>query len=78
MDTKHRGKGSRQWNDLTTRQRTLALVMGSIQLSLAATAWADLAKRPATEVNGPKLAWTAIIAINFVGPVLYFIKGIRR
>lgn len=78
MDTKHHGKKSRKWSDLTGRQRTVTLVMGSIQLSLAATAWADLAKRPADQVNGPKLMWTAIIAINFIGPALYFLKGIRR
>ncbi|GAA1126518.1 PLDc N-terminal domain-containing protein [Arthrobacter flavus] len=78
MDTKHRGKKCRKWSDLTTRQQTVTLVLGSIQLSLAATAWADLAKRPAAQVNGPKLVWTAIIAINFIGPVLYFVKGIRR
>ena len=50
----------------------------SVQLSLAATAWADLARRPADEVNGSKATWAAVIAINFVGPVLYFTKGRRK
>ncbi|MBG6181815.1 PLDc N-terminal domain-containing protein [Arthrobacter sp. CAN_A1] len=78
MTTKSTGRKSRKWRDLTDRQKTLTLVMGSIQLSLAATAWADLAKRPPDQVNGPKLVWSAVIAINFFGPLLYFIKGIRR
>ncbi|NOJ58859.1 PLD nuclease N-terminal domain-containing protein [Arthrobacter sp. 260] len=78
MDKKLEGKKSRKWSDLSDRQKAMTLVMGSIQLSLAATAWTDLAKRPPEQVNGPKLAWTAIIAINFVGPVLYFVIGRRR
>lgn len=78
MDKKLKGKKSRKWSDLSDRQKAVTLVMGSIQLSLAATAWTDLAKRPPEQVNGPKLAWTAIIAINFVGPILYFVIGRRR
>ena len=78
MKRKPAGRKPRKWSDLSDRQKTLTLVMGSLQLSLAATAWADLAKRPPAQVNGPKLVWSAVIAINFFGPVLYFIKGIRR
>ncbi|MUN64291.1 hypothetical protein GMA12_14285 [Kocuria sediminis] len=72
-----RGRRTR-WEDLTPRQRTALLTLATVQVSLAATAWADLALRPAEEVNGGKGAWAAIIAINFVGPVLYFRYGIRR
>jgi hypothetical protein len=46
-------------------------------VSLAVSAWADLAERPAEQVNGRKRRWAAIIAINFVGPVLYFTRGRR-
>ena len=66
------------WQDLSDRQRTVVLTLGCVQLSLAATAWADLARRPADQVNGSKARWAAVIAINFVGPVLYFTKGRRR
>ena len=68
----------RSWSDLTPRQRTAVLVLGSVQLSLAATAWTDLARRPADEVNGSKLRWALIIAINFLGPVAYFRWGRRH
>ena len=68
----------RTWSDLTDRQKTAVLVLGSIQLSLAATAWADLAVRPAGSVNGSKLRWALIIAINFFGPIAYFRWGRRR
>lgn len=67
-----------KWQDLSSGQQTAVLTLASVQLSLAATAWADLARRPAEEVNGSKAKWAAIIAINFVGPVLYFTKGRRR
>ncbi|MET0765924.1 MAG: PLDc N-terminal domain-containing protein [Blastococcus sp.] len=67
----------RRWADLTDRQRTIVLTLASIQLSLAATAWADLARQPADQVNGRKALWAAIIAVNFVGPLSYFRWGRR-
>ncbi|KRF38906.1 PLDc N-terminal domain-containing protein [Terrabacter sp. Soil810] len=67
----------KKWSDLTSGQQTAILVAGCIQLSLAATAWADLARRPASEVAGSKAKWAAIIAINFVGPLAYFARGRR-
>ncbi|MBK5248535.1 MAG: PLDc N-terminal domain-containing protein [Actinomycetales bacterium] len=65
----------KKWGDLTSAQKTGVLVLGSVQLSLAATAWADLAARPAEQVKGSKLKWAVIIALNFVGPILYFTRG---
>jgi Phospholipase_D-nuclease N-terminal len=68
----------RRWRDLSSRQQTLVLTLASVQLSLAATAWADLATRPATAVNGSKARWALVIAINFFGPLAYFRWGRRR
>ena len=68
----------RRWADLTDRQKTLVLVGASVQLSLAATAWTDLARRPASQVNGSKALWAALIGVNFLGPIAYFTRGIRR
>jgi Phospholipase_D-nuclease N-terminal len=68
---------TRGWSDLTPQQQTAVLVLGSVQLSLAATAWADLARRPRETVNGSKPGWAVIIAINFVGPIAYFRWGRR-
>ncbi|TFB50385.1 PLD nuclease N-terminal domain-containing protein [Cryobacterium tagatosivorans] len=67
-----------QWKDMTAKQRTATLVAVSVQISLAATAWADLARSPAERVNGPKGVWAAIIGVNFLGPIAYFIWGRRR
>jgi hypothetical protein len=68
----------RRWTDLTSRQQAVVLTLASVQVSLAATAWADLATRPAESVNGRKARWTLIIAINFFGPLAYFRWGRRQ
>lgn len=65
----------RRWADLTPRQQAVVLVAASIQLSLAASAWADLATRTAEEINGSRLRWAAVIAINFFGPLAWFHWG---
>ena len=68
----------RRWSDLSARQQAGTLIAGSIQLALAATAWTDLVRRPAEQVNGPKWLWGVVIAVNFIGPLSYFIFGRRR
>ncbi|HSP20436.1 MAG TPA: hypothetical protein VLQ79_13025 [Myxococcaceae bacterium] len=65
----------RRWSELSQREQTAILVAASVQLSLAATAWADLATRPAELVNGRKSVWAAVIAVNFAGPIAYFTRG---
>lgn len=67
----------KRWNELSTGQKLLVMLLASIQISLAVSAWADLAKRPAEQVNGPKRAWAWIIGINYIGPLLYFTRGRR-
>jgi hypothetical protein len=51
--------------------------MAAVQLSLAATAWADLATRTPAEVNGSRTTWAAVIAVNVVGPLAWFRWGRR-
>ena len=69
---------TQRWSDMTPQQQTGLLVATSIQFALAATAWADLAKRPESQINGRKVVWGFVIAINWVGPIAYFIWGRRR
>ena len=64
-----------RWGDLSDRKQIAILAAASLQLSLAATAWADLATRPAELVNGRKAIWAAVIGVNFVGPLAYFTRG---
>lgn len=76
--SKKRMKQKKQtWNDMSPGGKTLASVVGVAQIVLATSAWRDLAKRSAAQVNGPKGLWAAIIAINWVGPIAYFVKGRR-
>lgn len=69
---------AKSWSDLSSQQKTWTLVAGSVNLALAATAWTDLARRPAALVRGPKGVWAVLIAVNFVGPISYFVFGRRR
>ncbi|AVZ40754.1 MULTISPECIES: hypothetical protein [unclassified Dietzia] len=68
----------KSWSDLSDGQKAAILTLMSIQVSLAVTAWTDLAFRPAEQVRGSKGRWAAVIAVNFVGPALYFWRGRRR
>jgi phospholipase D-like protein len=65
------------FRDLSNRQQFVLLTAASVQLALAATAWADLTFRAPEEVNGSKRVWAAVIAVNFVGPACYFRWGRR-
>jgi hypothetical protein len=68
----------KRWSDFSPQQRAGGIVSAVIQLVLASMAWADLAKRPAEDVNGPKPMWAVIILVNFIGPLSYFFFGRRR
>lgn len=65
----------RQWSELTPGQQAAVLTLGSIQLSLAATAWTQLARTPAAAVRGRKGVWAAVIAVNWIGPLAWFRWG---
>lgn len=69
---------TRRWGDLAPHQKSAILIAASVQLTLAATAWLDLARRPREGVRGNKALWAAAIAVNFVGPISYLTFGIKR
>ncbi|HAM26002.1 MAG TPA: hypothetical protein DCP11_04665 [Microbacteriaceae bacterium] len=69
---------TRNWNDLSQGQQTAVIVASVMEFALAVAAWTDLARRPAKLVNGRKGVWAAIIAVNFFGPIAYFVRGRRR
>lgn len=68
----------RSWSDLSGWQRASTMVLAAAQLALAVTAWRDLARRDAAQVRGRKAVWAAVIAVNYVGPIAYFLRGRRR
>jgi hypothetical protein len=69
---------SRRWDELPPAGKALVMGLTAVQVSLAVSAWTDLATRPADQVNGSKRKWAAVIAVNFVGPLIYFRRGRRR
>jgi hypothetical protein len=74
-------KVRRPWSDLSERNRQLLIVAAAIEGALKAAALADLKRRPASEVRGPKPAWAAgVVAVNSFGaaPIAYFLFGRRR
>lgn len=53
-------------------------VLGVVQVAFAALAFWDLAHRTDTQLRGPKPAWIPVIMVNWIGPAVYFVFGVRR
>jgi heme A synthase len=68
---------SRRWDEMSWKQRIVLMALVAVQVSLAVSAWTDLAQRPSEQVNGRKRTWAAVIGINFIGPLAYFRWGRR-
>jgi hypothetical protein len=64
-----------RWSDLPPLRRRGIVLAGTVQVTLAAFAWVDLARRPGERVRGSKAVWAAVIAVNFVGPITYLCFG---
>lgn len=68
----------RRWSDLTTRQRRAVYLAATVEIIATATALRDLARRPADEVRGSRLAWAAGCLVQPVGPLAYLAFGRQR
>lgn len=68
----------KRWENLSARQRGTILLTGTVQIGLLLAALTDIYRRPAQEIRGNKLLWTAASFVNFVGPISYFLFGRRR
>jgi len=68
----------KQWKDLTDAQQRSLVLMGALQLALLAAALIDIRRRPADAINGSKRLWTAVVFINGIGPIAYFVVGRKR
>lgn len=75
MEPTPKMKRSRRWDQLSPAKKVLVMGLVAAQVSLAVSAWTDLAERPADQVNGSKKTWAAVVAVNFVGPILYYRRG---
>jgi hypothetical protein len=68
------------WSDLSERTRRLIVVAGILEGILKIAALADLKRRPAEQIRGPKWLWAVLlVAISSVGavPLAYFRFGRR-
>ncbi len=70
-------KQKKRWAEFSPAGRIVVAALAVLQVLLAGAAWADLARRDAAQVNGSKRAWAWGIAVNFAGPVAYFLRGRR-
>lgn len=71
-------KKNKKWADLTPIQKALAIIGGLIQSGLLFLALWDIKRRPSDEIRGNKWVWTAVVFINFIGPITYFLFGRKR
>ena len=67
----------RNWSDLTQVQRRAVYLGGAAEAVVTFAALRDLARRPASGVRGPKVAWVLAFAVQPFGPLAYFAVGRR-
>ena len=65
-------------SDLTADQKKGVGILSAVQFLLAGAALVDIWRRPGSEIQGSKVAWSAACAVNFIGPIAYFVFGRRR
>jgi len=70
--------GHKQWREMSPAGRAASIVTVLIQIGLLVAALADLRRRPAAQIRGPKRLWMFVVFINWVGPISYFLFGRLR
>lgn len=70
-----------KWAELSPRQQRLVVAWAVVESVLKAVALADLARRPAAQVRGPKPLWGIVLSVsNSLGaaPLIYWFYGRRK
>lgn len=71
----------KKWAELSPQQQRLVIAGVVVESVLKAVALADLARRPAAQVRGPKPMWALLLTLSNslgVAPVIYWLYGRRR
>jgi hypothetical protein len=63
------------WRDLSDTQKSVLRLGALVQIGLLIAALTDIRRRPAEQIRGNKLLWTAAVFVNFIGPISYFVFG---
>jgi hypothetical protein len=71
---------AKRWSDLSSRQRTLVVLVVAAETVLKVVMLIDLKNRPASQVRGPKRLWaaTALLGTAGLAPLTYLLVGRRR
>jgi hypothetical protein len=70
-----------RWQGLPPAQRAAMMTVGAVDIGLRIWGLADLARRPAKQVRGPKAAWAlgmSVVSSAGVLPLTYLVVGRRR
>lgn len=67
----------KRWHDLGPTTRSVIIAGGAAELVLTSAALRDLARRPSSQVRGPKPLWVLACAVQPFGPLAYFWRGRR-
>ena len=72
--------GTRQWSDLSERNRRLLIAAAVAETCLKVAALIDIKRRPASQIRGRKWMWAVgVVVANSAGilPISYFVFGRR-
>ena len=67
----------KHWSEFPKGQRVAIVASAAVEVVLTTAALVDLARRPRTQVRGPKLLWALGCFVQPVGPIAYFTLGRR-
>ena len=67
-----------QWESMPPWQRTGTVLLGAVEIVATTMAVVDLARRPRSQVRGPKALWWPTLTIQPFGPLAYLTVGRRR
>lgn len=70
---------ARWWSTLSPRMRWLLAGSAAVETGLKVAVLADLRRRPASQVRGPRWLWASSMVVNSAGliPLSYFAFGRR-
>lgn len=66
------------WSEQNKHQRNAIAALACLEIVLTAATIRDLARRPSTQVRGPKALWWLASAVQPVGPMAYLAFGRSR